>query len=323
MDDNESKARAVFFGTPEFAVPCLAALCDVARVTLVVSQPDRRAGRGMRMTPPPVKAAALARGLEVIQPAKVRVPAFAERIAAERADVAVVVAYGRILPGAVLAAPRLGCVNVHASLLPELRGAAPIQWAVIRGFSRTGVCLMQMEADLDSGPVLARRTVDIGAEESAGELSVRLSTLGAELVRAELPRYLAGRLTAEVQEHARATLAPILRKEDGRVDWTRRASEIHDLVRGTQPWPGAWCLLGDVRVKLHRTRVLATEGVRAAPGTIVALGATEDAKDRRAIEIACGTGVLGVVELQAEGARRMNAAEFIAGRRISAGMRLG
>lgn len=319
MDDNESKPRAVFFGTPEFAVPCLAALCDVARVTLVVSQPDRRAGRGMRVTPPPVKVAALARGLDVIQPTKVRVPAFAERIVAERADVAVVVAYGRILPAAVLDAPRLGYVNVHASLLPELRGAAPIQWAVIRGLSRTGVCLMRMEADLDTGPVLARRALDIGPDETAGELSVRLAALGAELVRQELPRYLAGHLTAEAQDHARATLAPPLRKEDGRIDWSRPASEIHDRVRGTQPWPGAWCLVRDARVKLHRTRVIATESIAALPGTIVA-GAGMDAQDRGAIAIACGAGILGVVELQPEGARRMGAAEFIAGRRVVAGM---
>jgi methionyl-tRNA formyltransferase len=308
--------RAIFFGTPEFAVPCLAALCEVAHVTLVVSQPDRPAGRGLRLSAPPVKEAALARGIEVLQATKVRVPAFAERLCAERADVALVVAFGRILPRAVLDAPRLGCLNVHASLLPELRGAAPIQWAVIRGLSRTGVCLMRMDAGLDTGPVLARRVLDIGPDETAGELATRLAPLGAELVREALPRYLAGALLAEAQDEARASLAPILRKDDGRIDWTRRAREVHDLVRGTQPWPGAWTVVGEARVKLHRTRVVAAEGSIAPPGTIVATARDE-------LEIACGSGVLGVVELQREGARRMPAGQFVAGQRVCVGARVG
>ena len=314
----------MFFGTPEFAVPCLTALCDVAQVTLVVSQPDRRAGRGLRVTAPPVKNAALARGIEVIQPTKIRTPAFAERLHNEHADVAVVIAYGRILPQPVLDAPRLGCVNVHASLLPELRGAAPIQWAIIRGLARTGVCLMRMDAGMDTGPVLARRVIDIGAEETAGDLSTRLSALGGDLLRQELPRYLADQLAAEPQDHVRATTAPLLRKEDGRVDWSRRASEVHDLVRGVQPWPGAWSMLADARVKIHRARVLSTAGSDAPAGTVLAVaGDGKRAGPREQIEIACGVGTILVAELQSEGGRRMSAAQFCVGQRLRAGARFG
>lgn len=323
MSDAYTAPRAVFFGTPEFAVPCLQALCDVAQVTLVVSQPDRPAGRGMRLTAPPVKGAALARGIEVIQPTKVRTAEFAERIASERADVALVVAFGRILPQPVLDAPRLGCVNVHASLLPELRGAAPIQWAVVRGLTRTGVCLMRMDVGLDTGPVLARRVLDVGPDETAGALSQRLSALGAALVREELPRYLAGALVAEPQDHARATLAPILRKEDGRIDWTRGARQVHDLVRGVQPWPGAWCLLGDTRLKIHRVRVGGSTGAPARPGTVLAVARTAATPGANHIEIACGDGTVLVEELQAEGKRRMQAAEFAAGQRLEPGALLG
>jgi methionyl-tRNA formyltransferase len=299
---------AIFFGTPEFAVPCLRALCDVARVVLVVSQPDRPAGRGMKLSPPPVKLLAQERGIEVIQPAAVRKPELAERLKALNADVAVVVAYGRILPRPVLDAPRLGCLNVHASLLPKLRGAAPIQWSILRGEARTGVCLMQMDEGMDTGPVLARRELLIEPEERAGELSPRLSALGAELLRAELPRYLRGALSAVPQDPAQATLAPMLTKEHGRVDFRLAAAELHDLVRGTHPWPGAFAFLGDQRVKLHRVHVLVDEGTHGEPGSIVRA-------DRHGLEVACGRGVLVIDELQPDGKRVMSAEQFIAGLR--------
>jgi methionyl-tRNA formyltransferase len=293
----------------------LRALCDVADVVRVVTQPDRPAGRGMKLAPPPVKQLALERGIEVAQPTKVRTPEFAAQLRALDADVALVVAYGRILPAAVLQAPRLGCLNVHASLLPALRGAAPIQWSIIRGDVRTGVCLMQMDEGMDTGAVLACSALDIGPEETAGELSPRLSQLGAELVRSELPRYLRGELTAVAQDHARATLAPRLEKTHGQVDWQRSAREIHDLVRGTHPWPGAYTHLDGVRIKLHRARVLAAEGRHGEPGSVLRA-------DRHAIEIACGVGVLAIEELQPEGKRRMSAAEFYAGTRLQRGTRL-
>jgi methionyl-tRNA formyltransferase len=293
----------------------LRALCDVADVVRVVTQPDRPAGRGMKLAPPPVKQLALERGIEVVQPTKVRTPEFAEQLHALHADVALVVAYGRILPAAVLQAPRLGCVNVHASLLPSLRGAAPIQWSIIRGDARTGVCLMQMDEGMDTGPVLSCAALDIGPEETAGELSPRLSQLGADLVHSDLPRYLRGELTAVAQDHARATLAPLLEKTHGLVDWQRSAREIHDLVRGTHPWPGAYTHLDGARIKLHRARVLVADGQHGEPGAVLRA-------DRHAIEVACGSGVLAIEELQPEGKRRMSAAEFCAGTRLQQGARL-
>jgi methionyl-tRNA formyltransferase len=306
--------RAIFFGTPEFAVPCLRALLEVAEVVLVVTQPDRPAGRGMQLTPPPVKLLAQERGIEVSQPKGVRKPEFAERLRALSADVALVVAYGRILPLGVLQAPRLGCLNVHGSLLPKLRGAAPIQWSIIRGDTETGVCLMQMDEGMDTGPELARRSLAIGPQETAGELAPRLSELGAQLVREELPRFLRGELTAQPQDHAGATLAPILTKEQGRIDWTRPAAELHALLRGTHPWPGAYTYLDGQRIKLHRATVLTPSGTHGEPGTVVRA-------DRHAVEVACGAGVLAISELQPEGKRRMTAEQFCAGTRLRAGAR--
>ena len=305
---------AIFFGTPEFAVPCLRALCDVARVVLVVTQPDRPAGRGMKLAPPPVKVLAQERGIDVIQPTAVRKPELAERLRALRADVALVVAYGRILPRPVLDAPRLGCVNVHASLLPKLRGAAPIQWSILRGETRTGVCLMQMDEGMDTGPVLARRALEIGAEERAGELSVRLSQLGAQLVHEELPRYLRGELHAVPQEHEQATLAPLLTKEHGRLDFRLAADELHALVRGAHPWPGAFAYFIGQRVKLHRAHVLVHEGVHGEPGSVLRA-------DRHGLEVACGRGVLVIDELQPDGKRVMSAEQFCAGLRSADGLR--
>jgi methionyl-tRNA formyltransferase len=306
-----ARARAIFFGTPEFAVPTLRALCEVAEVVLVVTQPDRPKGRGMKLAPPPVKELALSLGIPVEQPTKVRTPDFAERLRALKADVAVVVAYGRILPAGVLAAPRLGCVNVHASLLPKLRGAAPIQWSIVRGERETGVCLMQMDEGLDTGPVFARRSLSIGPDETTAELSERLSALGAELLRDELPHYLAGERPPVAQEHALATLAPILRKEDGAVDWSRPAAQLHDLVRGFSPWPSAYTFVAGLRLKLHRTQVVEGQG---EPGTILSAG-------RDGIVVACAGGALRLLEVQAEGARRMTAAEFLVGHKLEPGAR--
>jgi methionyl-tRNA formyltransferase len=311
-----TRPRAIFFGTPEFAVPCLEAACDLAEVALVITQPDRPAGRGMKLAPPPVKSLAQARGIEVLQPTKVRTAEFAARLRAAAPDLGIVVAYGRILPPAVLSAPRLGCVNVHASILPELRGAAPIQWSIIRGAARTGVCLMQMDEGMDTGDVLACEALEIGADETGGQLSERLARLGATLLSTQLPRLLRGELTAHPQDHARATLAPLLRKEHGKVDWSATAPAIFDLVRGTHPWPGAFTFLGDQRVKIHRARVLAPGGRQGEPGQIVRA-------DRHAIEVACGAGTLAIDELQPEGKRRQTAAEFVAGFRLQPGARFG
>ena len=305
-----TRPRALFFGTPEFAVPALAALAEQADVVTVITQPDRPKGRGMKLAPPPVKQLAQQLGIAVIQPEKVRVPEFAQSLRALEADVAIVVAYGRILPPAVLNAPRLGCLNVHASLLPKLRGAAPIQWAIVRGERETGVCLMQMDEGMDTGPVLARASLAIDDNETAAELSVRLSALGATLVRDELPRALAGELPKVAQDHAQATLAPLLRKEDGDVDWSQPARAVHDLIRGFAPWPSAYSTLEGERVKLHKSRVLDEDAAQAVPGQVLRA-------DREGVVVACGAGALSITELQRDAGRRLSAAEFLAGYRLS------
>ena len=310
------RPRALFFGTPEFAVPALAALSEIADVVTVITQPDRPKGRGMKLAPPPVKGFAQRLGVPVLQPTKVRTPEFAASLRELAAEIALVVAYGRILPSAVLSAPRLGCVNVHASLLPKFRGAAPIQWAIVQGELETGVCLMQMDEGLDTGPVLARASLAIGENETAGELSVRLSALGAELVRSALPRVLAAELVPVAQDHARATLAPLLAKQDGEIDWSKQARAIHDLVRGFAPWPSATTTLEGVRIKVHATRVLEADSEHPRPGQVLEA-------DRRGIAVACGRGALLISELQREAGRRLSAAEFLAGHRLPDSARFG
>ncbi|MEM9188427.1 MAG: methionyl-tRNA formyltransferase [Myxococcota bacterium] len=311
-----SRPRAIFFGTPAFAVPCLASLLEVAEVVAVVSQPDRRSGRGMKERPPPVKELALREGVpHILQPTKVRTAAFAETLRGFEADVSVVVAYGRILPLRVLNAARLGALNVHASLLPKLRGAAPIQWSIVRGHRETGVCLMQMDEGMDTGPVLAVRRTPIGPEETAGELAERLSGLGGVIIRDELPRFLAGELTAEAQDHSAATMAPLLSKSDGRIDWRAPASDVHNRVRGLAPWPGAFAEVPEGRVKVHRVAVAEGRSDRP-PGTVLRA-------DRHGVEIGCGQGtILSLLELQASGSRRMAAGDYIAGHPLQVGTSL-
>lgn len=309
-----SRPRALFFGTPDFAVPALQALHEIATVSLVVTQPDRPKGRGMKLAPPPVKQLALELGLPVVQPTKVRTPEFAASLREHNADVALVIAYGRILPKAVLEAPRLGCVNVHASLLPKLRGAAPIQWSIVRGDSESGVCLMQMDEGLDTGAVLACERLPIGPDETAAELSLRLSALGSKLVREQVPRFCEGQLVATPQDHARATLAPLLSKDDGAVDWSRSARELHNLARGFSPWPGAFTWLAGTRVKLLATQVCDEHTPHSTPGQLLKVA-------RDGIEVACGQGSLRLLELQLEGAKRLRAAEFSAGQRLEVGQR--
>jgi methionyl-tRNA formyltransferase len=266
----------------------------------------------MKLAPPPVKVRALELGLDVTQPTKVRTPEFAAQLTATSADLAVVVAYGRILTPAVLAAPRLGCVNVHASLLPKYRGAAPIQWAIVNGERETGVCLMQMDEGLDTGPELARATLEIGPDETAGELAERLSQLGAQLLRRELERFAAGALQPVPQPEG-ATLAPILKKEDGALDFAQPAQALHDRVRGLYPWPGAYAFLetgtARERVKIHRTQVHAASPSTAPAGQL--LGTSADA-----VLVACGSGTLAIRELQFEGGKRLPAATALAGRRL-------
>jgi methionyl-tRNA formyltransferase len=306
--------RSVFFGSPEFAVPCLEALHEISEIAAVISQPDRPAGRGLSMRPPAVKQRALELGLDVWQPKKVRKPEFAERLRALEADVGVVVAYGRILPRAVLDAPRTGCVNVHASLLPRWRGAAPIQWSIVHGDTETGVTLMQMNEGMDTGPILATARTVIEHDDDAASLGERLSKLGAELLREELPRYVAGELTPVPQDDTQATMAPLLDKANGRIDWNKPAREVHNHIRAMNPWPGAFATLGARRIKVFRTQDSTLDPEGASPGEVIAL-------DSEGILVACSEGTIELQELQESGRKRVDARAFITGRGIRVGDR--
>jgi methionyl-tRNA formyltransferase len=307
--------RAVFFGTPEIAVPALVALTEIATVIAVVCQPDKPAGRGLELKPPAVKQKALELGLAVEQPTKVRTPEFAGWLRSLEADVALVIAYGRILPKGVLDAPKRGCMNLHASILPKYRGAAPITWAVVDGEPETGISLMQMDEGMDTGPVFTIRRVPIGENTTAGELSVSLAACAAEVVRLDLPRAVAGELTAAAQPAEGATHARMLTKDDGRVDFTRTAKQVHDHARGMSPWPGAFTTAGGKTLKVLETR-LAAGTADGSPGTVVA------AKQDR-IEVACGEGRIAIMRAQLEGKKPLGARELVGGRALAEGMVLG
>jgi methionyl-tRNA formyltransferase len=302
--------RAVFFGSPAFAVPSLRAVAADTTLVAVVSQPDRPAGRGQAATPPPVKVAAAPLGVPVIQPEKVRTPETEAALAAFGADVFVVVAYGRILPQRLLDLPRLGAWNVHASLLPKLRGAAPIQWSLIRGDSESGVAIMRMEAGLDTGPVAAMRALPIADDDTAGTLSEKLSVLGAGLLSETLPAIAEGRVTLAAQDDARATLAPLLTKADGHLTFDRPARVVSAHARGVDPWPGASAVLDGEPLKLFAPRVV--EGAGGRPGEVLGLRP-------EGLAVACAGGAIAFGELQLPGRRRLPAAAVLAGRPIPAG----
>ncbi|MEI4485151.1 methionyl-tRNA formyltransferase [Frigidibacter sp. MR17.14] len=289
--------RVVFMGTPEFSVPVLEALAAAHEVICVYSQPPRPAGRGKKDRPSPVQAKAEALGLPVRHPVSLKGAEAQADFAALDADVAVVVAYGLILPRAVLDAPRHGCVNIHASLLPRWRGAAPIHRAIMAGDAQTGICIMQMEAGLDTGPVLMREALEIGAEETTGDLHDRLSGLGARMILDALAG-LPG-LVPEVQPEAGVTYAAKIDKAEARIDWARPAVEVDRQIRGLSPFPGAWCEIAGERVKILRSRLGAGQGAPGATGP--------------GFTVACGAGAIEVLEAQREGKRPMPAAEVLRG----------
>jgi methionyl-tRNA formyltransferase len=307
--------RLVFLGTPDFAVPTLEKLLEAGhRVLEVITQPDRPKGRKQEMTPSPVKACALRHGLPVYQPERIRRPEAVGHLKALAPDAMVVVGYGQIIPQSVIDIAPLGILNVHASLLPELRGAAPMQWAVARGFRRTGVTIMQIDAGLDTGAVLSQWETPVGSDETAPEVAVRLSQEGANLLVQTLEGLRAGTVTAVPQDDARATLAPILKKEDGRIDWTAPALEIHNRIRGLQPWPGAYTVFRGLSLHVWRSR-LADGSWDAKPGTIL---------ERRGLFAVGGDGAaLELLEVQLEGKKRMPAQAFAAGQRPLPQERLG
>lgn len=288
--------RVIFMGTPDFSVPALEAIAAQHDVVAVYSQPPRAAGRGQKERPSPVHAAAERLGIEVRTPVRLKSPEDQATFAALNADVAVVVAYGLILPQPVLDAPRLGCLNIHASILPRWRGAAPIHRAIMAGDAETGVAIMQMEAGLDTGPVLAEARTPIGPEETTSDLHDRLSAMGAALITDTLARLP---LPATPQAAEGVTYATKIDKAEARIDWTRPAAEVDRLIRGLSPFPGAWCLAGEERLKLLRSRVVEGQG---APGDVLG-----------GFTIACGDGAVEVLELQRQGKRPMPAAEALRG----------
>lgn len=300
--------RIVFMGTPAFSVTVLDALVAAGHeIACVYTQPPRPAGRGQAERPSPVHARADALGLPVRHPRTLREAATQAEFAALDADVAVVVAYGLILPQAVLDAPLHGCLNIHASLLPRWRGAAPIQRAIMAGDAETGICIMQMEAGLDTGPVLLRRAIPIGETETAGDLHDRLAALGADAIVTALAHL--DDLTPQIQPEAGLIYADKIDKSEARVDWTRPAVEIDRKIRGLSPFPGAWTMIGGRRVKLIRSQLAKGTG---APGTVL-----------EGLTIACATGAVEITELQPEGKPRMAAKDYLRGARIAPGFVLG
>lgn len=308
--------RMVFCGTPRFAVPTLEKLVEAGHsVPLVLTQPDRPRGRGMELAVSPVKDAATHLGIPVEQPAVIKNNAeLREQLAAIRPDAIIVVGYGRIIPQWMIDLPRLGNLNLHASLLPKYRGAAPIQWAIASGESVTGVTTMRIDAGLDTGGILMQREFPIGAEDTAETLSPNLAAIGAYLMVETLRGLDSGQIHPTPQDHSQATLAPILKKEDGRMDFARSATDLFNRLRGFQPWPGAFTAFKGKALQVHRARPAQPD--RLAPGQIAVAGTR--------LLLGCGQNTaLELLEIQLEGKRRMSALEFINGYRPKSGDQFG
>lgn len=307
--------RIVYFGTPAFAVPTLAALVRSRHaVVALVSQPDRPSGRGHRVAATPTKALAALCGVRVMQPTKLRDDAFLGDLAALQPDLGVVAAYGRILPEGLLRLPRLGMINVHASLLPAYRGAAPIHRAVMAGDSETGVTIMRVVPELDAGSMLARLAVPIGPDATSAEVEAELADRGAGLLLDVVEQLAEGRAVETPQDDSRATYAPKVTKGESPIDWSLSAAEIHNRVRGLQPWPLASTTIHGGRCLVHRTRLAEPLG-EALPGTILRA-------DGETLTVATGAGVLQLMQIQPEGRRAMTAREFLSGHPLPAGLRL-
>ena len=303
--------RVVFMGTPEFSVPCLAMLNDTCDVIAVITQPDKPRGRGQKLTPSPVKAYAVAHDLPVYQPEKIKTEAFTAQLEAMKPDLMVVVAFGQILSQRILDIPPYGCINVHASLLPRYRGAAPMQWCIINGETETGVTTMFMDAGLDTGDMLRRATFPIDENTTLAEVHDGLMSLGADVLGETLEALSDGTLTRTPQPKE-SNYAPMLTKETGHIDWTKSAQSIHNLVRGLDSWPGAYTFLDGKKYKIWRTRRTGQEiPVGTTPGTVLR------ADKKTGLMVAAGDEILEIVELQAPGKKRMRALEYLNGHGLS------
>jgi methionyl-tRNA formyltransferase len=312
MNPAAKKLWAVFMGTSPFALPTLEALAGSEKVIAVITQPDRPRGRGRGVAPPPVKERALDLGLTVLQPERVKNPSFIGQLYGLRPDIIVVAAFGQILPAAILEIPPLGCINVHPSLLPRYRGAAPINWAIINGETRTGVTTYFMDEGMDTGPILMAREVGIDPDETAQELGDRLATVGGDLAAETSKGLKGGALQPTPQDEQEVSYAPPLQKADGLIQWEETAEHIRNRIRGMVPWPVAFTWWRGKRIKLFRGKT--GDGI-GPPGEIISV--------HGGIAVACGRGSLLVEELQMEGGKRMGGEEFILGHRLTPGERLG
>ncbi|RCX16780.1 methionyl-tRNA formyltransferase [Anaerobacterium chartisolvens] len=309
--------RIIFMGTPEFAVPSLDMLLKEGYdIAAVVTQPDKPKGRGNKIAYPPVKEYAIKNAIRVIQPQKVKTPEFAEELRALKPDLLVTAAYGRILPGGVLDIAPLGCINVHGSLLPKYRGAAPIQWSIINGEAVTGITTMYTDIGMDTGDMLLKKGIKISDEMTAGELHDKLSALGAEVLKETLERLKIGTLERVPQLDEEATYAPIMTKETGLIDWSGDCARIHNLVRGTNPWPGAYTFYKGERMRVWKTEAIDDLSCSGRPGCICKV--TDGS-----IIAACGSGMVRILELQFDSCRRMTAEEYMRGHKIDEGEFLG
>lgn len=307
--------RILFMGSAAFAVPTLSAIVRSRHdVIEVVAQPDKPAGRGMKITACPVAAYAAEHGIALYQPKGVRKPDVIDHFRKLSPDLIVIIAYGRILPKELLDIPPLGCVNVHSSLLPKYRGAAPINWAIANGETETGVTTMRVDEEMDAGDILMSANVKIGYDEDAVELHDRLAPLGAELLMKTIDAIERGTIRGIPQDHSEATFAPIIKKEDGRIDWTMGAREILNRVRGFKPWPGASTSIGGKMLRIHGAKV-GSIAAAGKPGEVIEAG-----KD---LVVACGSGALELTQVQIEGKKKMSAADFLRGNKIEVGAVLG
>ncbi|OGW30476.1 MAG: methionyl-tRNA formyltransferase [Nitrospirae bacterium GWC2_42_7] len=303
--------RIIYFGTPDFAVPSLKALVEAGEdVVAVVSQPDKLKGRGHKLSQPPVKEFALSKGLHIIQPSGIRSDDFCKSLSELKPDVIVVVAYGRIIPPAILKLPPLGCINVHASLLPKYRGAAPIQWSIIKGEKTTGITTMLMDEGLDTGDMLLKEETEIKDDDNALTLSLKLSETGASLLMKTLSG-LKDNSIRPVPQTGEPSYAPPLKKEDGRIDWSLPAIEIFNLIRGIYPWPGAYCYLGKERINIIKARAI--DNIEKPVSARIEKIAGEE------IYVGTGRGILSVLEVKPDGKKKMSATAFMNGRRLKEG----
>ncbi len=304
--------RIIFMGTPDFAVPSLNALiASNHKVVAVITQPDRKKGRGKKLSSPPVKVVAEEAKIPVLQPLKIKTDDFLNQLKSFNPDLIIVAAYGRILPASILTLPPHGCINVHGSLLPRHRGAAPIQWAVIKGDQEVGVTIMQMDEDMDTGNILLPAKIQVTGDETAGSLFIQLAELGAQTLLTALTKLQNDDLPAITQEHDKATKAPPLKKEMGLIDWSKPAEELHCLIRGLDPWPSAYSYLDGTRYRLFTPQVVHKQ-VNSASGTIVLA-------DKEGILVATGKNTLLIKELQPEGRKRMSVEAFLCGHALTNG----